>query len=108
MAQVGVEIESADAPGWPGTRRLGARRPDVFGFYAPGYAVAAGEAKRGPELWSCRDQIEQLAQALPRYAKPGMGSLLILAVPQAWREEAQELCSGLAVNDTSVVVWSPA
>lgn len=105
MAAGGVRIQGADAPGWPRSPWVGGRRPDVVGHLRVGGAAAAGEAKRGPELWGCLAQLRHIAAALPDRGPAGAGALLILAVGYGWEEEAEEMARELAGVRTAVVVW---
>jgi len=97
-----VTVIGADSRGWPRSPAVGRRRPDVLGYYRPGGAAVAGEAKRGPELWSCRPQFEELAAALPACGPKGAGAALILAVGEDFRY-ARTMVAGR----TSVTVWTP-
>src|SRR5437879_2109064 len=76
MRASGIDVIRAAAPGWRIPPLVGGRRPDVFGYYVIGAAVAAGEAKRGPELRSSRAQLAEIAAALPLYGPKGAGALL--------------------------------
>src|SRR4051812_1785512 len=91
MLDVGITGLAAAAPGWPAPPLIGGRRPDVRGYYAIGAAVIAGEAKRGPEAWSSIRQLQDIADALPSDGPAGAGSLLILAVREAWAD-ARDVC----------------
>lgn len=105
MLARGITVRTADSPGWSRPSLVGLRRPDVFGFYRAGGTIVAGEAKRGPELWSSRTQLEQLADALPTTGPPGTQALLILAVPSEWELEAKEVCRSLHAPGTVPLVW---
>lgn len=104
MVNVGTTIWGADAPGWPGAPRVGRRRPDILGYYRPGAALAAGEAKRGPELWGCATQIEDLAQALGSMRVGG--AVLFLGVGPGWAAEAKALIDCIDTGKTSILVCS--
>lgn len=101
-----VRVLAADTPGWPRTPALSGRRPDVLGFYRAGGAVVAGEAKRGPELWACRAQLDELTHALPRYGPKGADAALVLAVLPGYEDEALALAATLT-GRTAVSVWTP-
>lgn len=107
MIERGIAVRGAAAAGWPRPELVGGRRPDVLGYYAAGGTVVAGEAKRGPELWSCRAQLTDIARALPSRGPVGGGALLILGVLPGWETEAMELCSLIECPRTSSMVWSP-
>lgn len=103
-----VTIVGVAARGWPTPPLLGGRRPDVLGYYFPGGGAAvAGEAKRGPELWGCRGQIEDLLDVLPALSSRGTGALLVLGVPAPWRVEAEEFARTLPRGRTAIDVWAP-
>jgi hypothetical protein len=108
MLGSGVQIIAAAAPGWPAPPLIGGRRPDVVGYYPVGAALMAGEAKQGPELWSSRHQLRDIAAALPAHGPAGAGALLILAVSDPWAGDARNFCDHLATGRTSATVWSPA
>jgi hypothetical protein len=108
MMEQSITVTAAQAPGWPPPPWIGRRRPDVFGYYRTGGAVVAGEAKRGPELWDCRQQIEELATALPLSGPSGADALLILGVMPGWETEAADFCATLSLLRTAPIVWSPA
>lgn len=102
-----VTVLSADSRGWPRSAAVGQRRPDVYGYYQAGGAAVAGEAKRGPELWACRSQLEELAAALPEHGPRGAGAVLVLAVGEGFRDEAEDFARTMNSGRTSVTVWSP-
>lgn len=106
MLEYDIAVLAAEAPGWRRPAVIGGRRPDVIGFYRVGGSVVAAEAKRGPELWSCQRQLEEMAQALPTTGPVGAGALLILGVPREWVAEAQELCAQIDAPRTAATVWS--
>jgi hypothetical protein len=105
MAAAGVRIEGAEAPGWPRSPWVGGRRPDVVGELRVGGAAAAGEAKRGPEMWRCLAQLRHIAAALPGRGPAGADALLILGVGYGWEEEAEEVARAVTGTRTAVVVW---
>ena len=107
MLARGIRVTAADAPGWRRPQLVGRRRPDVVGYYHAGGAVVAGEAKRGPELWGSRPQLEEMALALPAVGPIGGYALLILGVLPEWEREAAALCSSLSLPRTASVVWTP-
>lgn len=108
LQSLGVVVIAADAPGWRRTPLVGGRRPDVVGYHPAGRYAVAGEAKRGPEIWSCRAQIVALADALPARGPIGGGALLVLAVGEGWEDDATDFCRTLTPSMTSTHVWSPA
>jgi hypothetical protein len=67
--------------------------------------VIAGEAKRGPELWDCIDQLRAIADALPSAGPSGGGCLFILAVGLGWQEDALEVGRLVATGRTTVSIW---
>lgn len=79
----------------------------MFGYYTVSGSAVAGEAKRGPELWASRDQIQDVAMALPYYGPTGGGALLILAVSMGWEADAGELCRTIHASRTATAIWSP-
>lgn len=107
MQHSSITVLSAAAPGWPRPPLIGGRRPDVVGFYRPGGSIVAGEAKRGPELWGCLSQLEDIAAALPELGPQGSGALLILGVMSGWESEAKAVCELIQTPRTSSQVWSP-
>lgn len=102
-----VTVLSADSRGWPRSPALGSRRPDVLGYYTPSGTAVAGEAKRGPELWACRSQLEELAVELPRLGPRGGGAALVLAVGDDFRDDAEDLVRTIASGRTTIAIWTP-
>jgi hypothetical protein len=106
MATAGIRIVGVEAPGWPSAPMIGTRRPDVFGRISPRAEAVIGEAKRGPELWACARQIEELALALPGYGPAGAGALVIVDVPSEWVTSAETLLDHLQLGRTAALVWA--
>jgi hypothetical protein len=102
-----VTVAAAAIRGWPSPQAVGARRPDVLGYCAPLGIVVAGEAKRGPELWSCRPQLAELAEALPRLGPSGTDAVLMLATLPGWEDDGRAVAASLPRYRTVISVWSP-
>jgi hypothetical protein len=64
MLGAGITVPGAAERGWSRPPLIGGRRPDVVGFYGVGAAVTADEAKRSPELWAARGQLQNIVAAL--------------------------------------------
>jgi hypothetical protein len=67
----------------------------------------AGAAKRGPDLWSSRHQLQDIADDLPSHGPDGAGALLILAVSATWAADAHEMCDSITTTHTVMTVWTP-
>jgi hypothetical protein len=108
MQARGITVIAADAPGWPIPPTMGGRKPDVIGHYPVVGVPVAGEAKRGPEVWSCFPQFYEEAQSLSGLCPRGACSLLILAVGDGWEGDAAVVCDVLTGPGTWVTVWPAA